>query len=537
MKINKVLFVGVAALSLFTFSSCIDEVEPQSSTATEEQVNASSTAMSALVWGLPSYFNASATDYHYEFGYGTMIHMRDVMTGDQPIVSSGYDWFSPWQATTGINQNTSRSWYTWAYYYKFIHNTNQVLTAVRNANPSGDMVNTYNGYAAVARAFRALAYLELAQMYEFKANDKTTSVNADGNDVSGLTVPIVTDTTTQEQAQNNPRATVARMSAFILSDLQFALDNIDYFTESSKVFPHKAAVYGLLARYYLWREDYPNAEAAARNAIDNSDVSPMTETDCLSTTSGFNDISKWIWGANQTDANASVSTGIINWTSWMSNETTFGYAGAGPYVMIDASMYDRISNNDFRKKEWKAPEGEALYGQTAWIDESTGESLPDYASAKFRPNMGDVSNYSIGAASSYPVMRVEEMYFIEAEAAAHQNAERGLQLLTNFMKTYRNPTYTTRATSQDDIIDEIIFQKRVELWGEGLTFFDIKRLNMSVTRGYSGSNFASARRFNTDGRPAWMNFVFYRTEAENNTALDGWNNPNPQSLYAVWSGQ
>ena len=35
----------------------------------------------------------------------------------------------------------------------------------------------------------------------------------------------------------------------------------------------------------------------------------------------------------------------------MSNEAFYGYASAGPYVMIDKSMYDRISNNDFRKLE------------------------------------------------------------------------------------------------------------------------------------------------------------------------------------------
>ena len=79
-------------------------------------------------------------------------------------------------------------------------------------------------------------------------------------------------------------------------------------------------------------------------------------------------------------------------------------------------------------------------------------------------------------------MRVEEMYFIEAEAVAHTNAAKGKELLETFMKTYRYPKYTCKVSSTDDVVEEIVFQKRVELWGEGQTFFDIKRLNYSVTR-------------------------------------------------------
>jgi hypothetical protein len=129
-------------------------------------------------------------------------------------------------------------------------------------------------------------------------------------------------------------------------------------------------------------------------------------------------------------------------------------------------------------------------------------------------------------------MRVEEMYFIEAEAVAHANADNGKALLEQFMKTYRDASY---ACTNSDIIDEIVFQKRVELWGEGHTFFDIKRLDMSVTRGYPGTNWYDLTRLNTNGRPAWMNFVIVRTEANNNQGLVGMNNPDPSDLYTPWT--
>ena len=128
------------------------------------------------------------------------------------------------------------------------------------------------------------------------------------------------------------------------------------------------------------------------------------------------------------------------------------------------------------------------------------------------------------------------MYFIEAEAAAHQDAARGAKLLTEFMKNYRDPNYSTKKTSTDDVVEEIVFQKRVELWGEGQTFFDIKRLNYSVTRGYPGTNCGDElSRLNTKGRPAWMNLVLIRTEANNNKALVGKNNPDPSDLYTPWT--
>jgi hypothetical protein len=118
---------------------------------------------------------------------------------------------------------------------------------------------------------------------------------------------------------------------------------------------------------------------------------------------------------------------------------------------------------------------------------------------------------------------------------AHQNANLGKQLLESFMQNYRDPNYTCLVTNQDDVIEEIVFQKRVELWGEGQSFFDIKRLNYSVTRGYKGTNHVNGQRYNTEGRPAWMNLVIVQTEQNNNEAVMGYNNPDPTGKYTNWS--
>ena len=106
------------------------------------------------------------------------------------------------------------------------------------------------------------------------------------------------------------------------------------------------------------------------------------------------------------------------------------------------------------------------------------------------------------------------------------------------MKENRDPEYVCNGTTTDAVVEEIVFQKRVELWGEGQSFFDIKRLNYSVTRGYSGTNVTDElARLNTNGRPAWMNWVIVQLESESNEALVGMNNPDPSDKYTPWVEQ
>ena len=76
---------------------------------------------------------------------------------------------------------------------------------------------------------------------------------------------------------------------------------------------------------------------------------------------------------------------------------------------------------------------------------------------------------NLAAAIAYPLMRVEEMYFIEAEAAEHVAAGTGKVLLENFMNTYRlandAPEGTKYVCSATDVVDEIIFQKTCRIVG------------------------------------------------------------------------
>ncbi len=525
------IFVGMlCAANLFTTTSCIDETFPTRS-ATEEQLASSSKATEALLWAIPAYVNKwnSYVGTHYDWGYGSIMRVRDVMTGDIAVAYSGYDQYSYWQRNAYMGEDYIFSQFVWNYYYKFVQTHNNLINAINPETATAQQT----GMLGVAQAYRALAYLDMAQMFEFLPNDKVASINAAGNDVLNLTVPIVRETTTEEDARYNPRATREEMFAFILDDLNNAEQNIVYLEETSKTLPHLDAVYGLKARLYMWIGDYANAKKYARLAIDNATAGVMTEADCTSTTDGFNQINKWMWGSQLVKEDDNVQTGICNWASFQSNEALYGYAAAGPMNMISASMYNRLNDTDFRKTMFKAPAGHTLSGKEKFINNAWGAQLPAYAALKFRPAQGNVEDYTVGSATAFPIMRVEEMYFIEAEAAEHLVAGEGVALLETFMVANRDASYKFPAGM--DAVDEIVFQKRVELWGEGLAFYDIKRLNMSVTRGYQGTNFDSSRSFNTNGRPAWMNFCIVRTEKQNNKALVGYENPDPSGVYTPWT--
>lgn len=533
-----------AAVTAPLLTGCIEEKFPTSGII-QSQLESSSKATEALVYAMPSSLLQIATissEAHYQWGNPSLMHIRDVMTEDMAIVSSGYNWFDSFSSVDyTLGEAYMVPQFIWNLYYEMVLSTNNTIGAI-----DPETTDSYlRSYLGAGYAFRAGVYLDMARMYEFLPNNYTSATNANGNDVTGLTVPIVTEKTTEAESRKNPRAPHNEMFEFILGDLTAAVEYLDGApARPNKTIPNLSVAYGLMARAYLWDASfqaelgdaalaptqYANAAKYARLAITTSGATPTTQAQWLNTTTGFNDITtpSWMWGSQYVEEDRAVTSALLNWTSWMSNETTFGYASAGPFVQIGASLYDRISDRDFRKLSWVAPENGALSGRESYIDaEFAEENFAQYYSLKFRPGNGNMEDNKVACSVGIPLMRVEEMYFIEAEATAHTNPAGGISLLNDFMKQYRYATYSSNAATEEDAVEEIILQKRIELWGEGQSFFDVKRLNMDVTRYYSGTNFAIAERYNTNGRPAWMNIVIVLTESNNNEAVAGWNNPTP----------
>lgn len=543
MKSKILAALALSSAAMLSFTSCIEEVQPNGSNVTTDQLQSSPTAGISTLTAIPSmilYCGADNTDRHSDIGYAGMMIMRDRMTGDMCINPNGtnYDQFSMWA------QNRIQSGYFTPQLIT-LYLGKLVLTCNKAAEAYPETVeDEYSkGARAVALTYRALAYLDCARWFEYLPCDATSPITASGNDVTGLTYPIVTEKTTQEEARNNPRATRAQMAEFILSDLDYAEENIQYIPDEldAQTYGSLGVVYGLKARLYMWLEDYANAKKYADLAIAESGKTPLTEAQWTDPKTGFNtptSNNSWMLSCQLTSENRAVTSGILNFTSFMTPEPAYTYSAAGACFTPDANFYKRVDNNDFRKLSWvpvtiSLLKKVQLNGITTNAEKLDFKSAYKYCVIKFRPGEGNLVDYTVASATALPLMRIEEMHFISIESAAHLNAAEGKQALVDFMKTYRNPTYTCKVSSQEDVVEEIVFQKRVEFWGEGQTLWDIKRLNYSVTRGYKGTNWYQATRFNTKGRPAWTNMVFLDTEEENNAGIRGWNNPNTDGVYAT----
>lgn len=534
--IIKSLATALVAMPLLT--SCIEETFPTSG-VTQGQLEASVEATSALVWGMPGNMISLSSGYssmHCNFGYPALMHALDVMTDDMVVdYGNGYDWFATWSTVgTGLGEDYAICQTVWETFYNQILACNKAIAAI---NPESEN-ETLRFYYGAALAYRAYTYLEAAQCYESLPTALNNCISPKGKDIAGLTIPIVTEKTTEDEVRNNPRATHEDMFKFIENDLLTAVSYLDGVTSPSKTLPDLAVAYGVLARLYLWDAQYAKASDFANKAITTSKAKPLTAEEWLNTSTGFNDdsASAWLFSLKYEAENDAVKTSIINWTSFVSNEQDFGYSIAGARVHIGAYFYNRMDNLDFRKLAYVAPESSILSGKERYLDAqfAIDNEFDEYTSLKIRPGNGEMVDYKTACAVAIPLMRVEEMYFIDAEAKAHLNPTDGNEALKSFMRTYRYGTYDNEASTEEDVVEEIIFQKRMELWGEGRNFFDVKRLNMSVTRAYSDSNFSKTlNAYNTEGRPQWMNFCIVKQELSNNIAVQDYNNINPVGLYSV----
>lgn len=544
-NICKMLKMAALAAVPFLTIGCIDEVEP-TSLVTSEQLSENASTTEVLLWGMPAFmsaYNVTGGGGANDYGIGTIMHILDIMGEDYVVTPHFYDWYSSWSYNESMGETSSDVNLVWTTLYKSILTTNMLIGNIDSQTDNSKLLQ----YLAAGYAFRASLYLDAARMYEFLPNDGTSQINADGKDVFGLTVPFVFDATDEYMARRNPRAFHTEAFGYIRKDLECALN---IFAErgciDDKTLPGYYATCGILARAYMWHgsflkefgeqydreltadECFATAERYAKKAQEGG--TPLTESQWTDVSMGFNSFNdSWLWGFTVSKESDAVRSAYDNRISWVSNEVSYGYAGVGPYIKVDKQFYERISPTDFRKLSWKAPRESELYERVSYCDKEIFDRLPDYAALKIRPGQGEVNDYNIASAVSVPFMRVEEMYFIEMEAVAQRGQEDdAIALLQSFMQKYRAPGYQYSAS---DIIDEIFFQKRVELWGEGRNYFDYKRLNKGVVRNYEGTQFGAAAQMNTRTRPAWMNFVIHSSETSNNDSIRSYNNPDPSDCY------
>lgn len=556
----------LAAAALWGFSSCIEETLP-TEYVLDNQIEASESAIEGMVNSIYT----SMAGYKNEDGGIEMVSyagMRVMLEhGTTALVCTGANGYNTMGAycngavsATGSNRGLYPSYL----YYAYIKNVNDIIGMI----DVNDLDARKKSYLGISYAYRALYYLDLVQIMEYKKpTDSRYSYVEPENDLTNLGVPIITEKTTSEEASDNPRATVDEVYDLILSDLEAAEGYLAGYTRTDKTQPDLSVVYGLYARVYAnlasrvqtsakYKDEaayWQKAGEYADKAIVNSGCTPLTEAQWTDPVNGFNNRNSqnsWMLATSISEGNtAASSTESFVFAMIMGTETNFSVYGWRVGRSLDRRWYERLSDNDFRKKSWLAPnffyesvnqkEGEPylvekdadgnlinnkwMLGednqstvQSDWSDDYSGfgadkyvyllNSSPSwvrsrinkaygfqswpwlYVNIKFRPHNGDYRTYSIGGATDYPVMRVEEMYYLKAEAALHTSGvSAAARALEEIVKT-RNSAYTCTAANADDFLEEYIFQKGIEFWGEGINYFDAKRLEAGIHRAYLGNN-------------------------------------------------
>ncbi len=513
----------ITAFCTIVLGGCIKETFPQSSQATSGQVGESSSALDASMSGIPAqmaqgYLVYGEQVHETDMGYPSLMMQFTELMGDifPQGSNSGYDWFRNYNTCKASASNTYISYLPWRTLYMFVKSANDIIKAV---DPEG-ATPTQLGYLGMAYAVRAFDYYHLMNMYEPVLNQYT-----DCSHVQGLTVPIITEQTTEEQGKNNPRATHDEMVKFILSDLDKAEEYLKDYTPKTKLYPSLAVVYGIRAKVSMSDGKYADAEKYARMAIDASGATPLTQEQWEDPKTGFNTANNaWMWYISYSAENMG---NLCNWIGWASAEADWGYSSL-TIPGINRWIYDRIPDTDFRKHSWVDPAKYDYYDYKTCRDKEWVEALPAYTSLKFRCVGGDYQTYSVGGVCDVPLMRIEEMYYIEAEAMGLQDLAKGKAALNAFVQKYRQPDYDCQSKDVATFEDEILFQKRVEFWGEGIAFFDAKRMKAGTLQAYEGTNApGEIFRLNAVGiKPNW-NYVIPDSEVNNNTALVGYENPDP----------
>jgi hypothetical protein len=388
-------------------------------------------------------------------GQGGVMLMLDFMGED--LTQAVANWYTPGNGTGGwINQkNPDNSYvaYPFRMYYRCIGNANSIIENVDNSTGS---VGDKNRLKAEALAMRAWSYFNLVQIYG-KRYDATVSDN------SQLGVSLALSST----ASKLPRATVQQVYTQINKDLA---DAVAAFNAASaprnKSHLSLRATYAIWARVALVQQNWVKAAEYANQVITLGGFSLMSNTQYQA---GFNDLSnpEWLWGAFVQDDQGDTFGSFLAQISYNGNTTYI----RGVPKRINEALYNLISNTDVRKKMW-----EPSPNTTNFPLPSTAFARQPYMSRKFSirnlPTIGDV-----------PYIRLAEVYLILAEAYARiPGRETDARNALYTLAVNRDPSYILSTNTGQALINEILVQRRVELWAEGHRWLDLKRMNMPLDR-------------------------------------------------------
>ena len=467
----KQYIIYTLAVATALFSSCGDdffETSPATEITTPE-VYSSIENIDAVLNGALRYL-MEETPMQANPGFPAILLTHEVMGEDAFARDGRYGFRDAYPFRDQYDNTTTRTRFFWYLQYTSINHANNIIANVDEAD--GDKFKHIKGQAYALRAFN---YLNLVRQYQL------TYVK----DPSATAVPIYTEPTTPA-TEPKGKYTVQEIYDLILSDLKSAERLLPGFSREIKNRPDINVVYGLLARTYLTLESWELAADYAAKAREGYPImTPQQYTE------GFNDVSntEWIWGHPQT---RTQNRGGYSYLSYIETTPyTVDANGTNLYYGYNAIMPDPhfvalFDENDIRRSlfEIATQPAEALYRH--------------YRYGKFRNKYPDHEGHIV-------LMRSSEMALIEAECKARLHKVPDAIATLNELRAQRNLSGLS-ADSYDEsrIIDEILLERRRELWGEGFRLYDILRLQTAPVRLESNETFVDDEGTTVSLRGHWI---------------------------------
>lgn len=339
----------------------------------------------------------------------------------------------------------------WNDMYNNISNVNSVLNA-----PLVDGANAYpsNIYKGEALALRAMMHFDLMRLF---AEQITVNPNAKG-------IPYAT-----EFSLKTPDfETLAENYNHVLADLQEAerlladegeYENTTSFMADRQIHLNLHAVRALMARVFLTKGDKEKALEYAEKVIAQSGRQLKTKTEVI------NDVA-----------------GVLS-----KKECLFGVYFSGFYTQVSAKLQQTISyssldlRGDFMEMYEKGVSG-LDFRTTAYFTSVDMGGTAKYRLSKFTDIYDLQNNASARPADliqGINMIRLPEMYYIAAECLLDKDYPKALD--------YFNEVVTNRGLDalsgegEETLTQEVINTERYkEMIGEGQTFFNMKRQNLSI---------------------------------------------------------
>ncbi len=314
----------------------------------------------------------------------------------------------------------------WNDTYSQIYTVNSIISGVESSvSLTLEERRQFKGEALFVRAYLHLLLVELF------------------GDIPYITV---TDYTVNRDVLRMPKVLVY---SNIITDLNLAIDLLpesDFSGE--RVRPYTAVAEAVLARAYLYTEQWTLAEAMANRVIVKfgaleSDLSKVFLKEASGTI--------WQFKPNEEGDNTSEGARFI-------------FTTTPPFdIAVSDLLLDAFESDDLRQSSW-LKEVRNTTGTETW-----------YHAFKYKEqdNTENSVEYSIQ-------LRLAEQYLIRAESRAHQGDVSGAQADINAVRN-RAGLSNTLANTLNELLDAILQERRVELFTEqGHRWFDLKRMGKAA---------------------------------------------------------